>query len=161
VAEGAYGTEGGVTLERYAELGVALFGKEGEERDAILRAHGLDAAGLDAAVAAWTGRMQGDPAVALAYNDLYQRGMVAAGVRRPDVPLETYAQMIGEISSGQPTEEACRRHGMNLQEFALLSQHWGELIGRDPSMAQRFATLVMTARGPTPPTAPPPTGLTI
>jgi hypothetical protein len=163
VADDPFGEEAGVSLGRYAELGVALFGKEGEERDAIMRAHGIDAVGVDAAVAGWTRRMQGNPAVALAYNGLYQRAMVAAGVRRPDVHLETYAQMVGEISAGTPTEEVCRRHGMDLQEFALLSQHWGAQMGRDPALAQRFASLVMAGRGTTPAAPPPPpaTGLTI
>ena len=85
-------------------------------------------------------------------------------MQRPDVPLETYAQMIGEISAGTPTDQVCQRHGMNLQEFALLSQHWMELIGRHPSMAQRFGELVMAAKGSAPsgpPTLPPSPGLAI
>ena len=86
-APGAFGTEGGITLETYADLGVVLFGKEGPERDAILQQHGMTSAGLDAAVEAWNSRFQRDPATALAYNDLYQRAMMAHGIQRPDVPI--------------------------------------------------------------------------
>jgi hypothetical protein len=154
-APGSFGEEGGLTLQQYAELGVALFGREGAERDAILQAHGLDAARLDAANTAWMARLQRDPAAALAYNDLYQWAMVSAGVQRPDVPLETYAQMLREISGGTPTADVCTAHGMDLQQFALLSQFWSMQLAGNPELAARFAT-AMTGAGPTMPTTPAP-----
>jgi len=158
-----FGEEAGITLERYAELGVALFGKEGAERDAVLRAAGLDAAQLNAANDAWMARMRREPAAALAYNDAYQRAMMAAGVHRPDVPFETYAQMLQEISGGTDTVEVCRRHGMDVQEFALLSQYWTQQLAANPELAMRLAAAMAPATpasGATPPPAPP-TGLTI
>lgn len=156
-AAGAFGVEGGITLETYAELGVALFGKDPSERDAILANHGLTSPGLGAAVAAWSARFQRDPAAALAYNDLYQRAMVAAGVQRPNVPLETYAQMLAEISSsGGDVAGVCLRHGMDVQQFALLSQHWGQQVMSDPALAQRFAALMMGSGAMTPPATAPP-----
>jgi hypothetical protein len=169
-APGSFGEEGGLTLEAYAQVGVALFGKEGAERDAILAAHGTTAAGLDAAVEGWAQRFHSEPGAALAYNDAYQRAMVAAGVQRPDVPLETYAQMLMEISHGGETSAVCSAHGMNIQEFALLSQHWSEQLGANPALAQRFAALMMSAGPATPaipspatlpPSASPPLGLTL
>jgi hypothetical protein len=157
VTDGAFGTEGGMTLETYAEVGVALFGKEPAERDAILSRYGLTSSGLDAAVTAWTARFQRDPAAALAYNDLYQRAMVAAGVQRPEVPIETYAQMLAEISSsGGDVAAVCARHGMDVQQFALLSQHWGQQVMRNPLLAQRFAAIMMESGAMTPHAVPPP-----
>ena len=152
---GAFGVEGGITLETYADLGVVLFGKDPAERDAILQQRGLTSAGLDASVEAWNARFQRDPSAALAYNDLYQRAMLAHGVQRPDLPLETYAQMLGEISGGTDTAAVCANHGMNLQEFALLSQYWGSQVASDPGLAQRFAAM-MSGGAMAPPTSAPP-----
>jgi hypothetical protein len=156
-AVSGFGEEGGLTLDAYAQLGVALFGKEGAERDAIMAAYGTTAAGLDAAVEGWSRRFQTEPGAALAYNDAYQQAMVAAGVQRPDVPLETYAQMLAEISHSGDTAAVCSAHGMDLQQFALLSEHWTEQLGRNPALAQRFATLMMSAGPATPTTSPPAT----
>ena len=152
---GAFGVEGGITLETYADLGVVLFGKDPAERDAILQQHGLTSAGLDAAALAWNARFQRDPAAVLAYNDLYQRALLTHGVQRPDVPLEIYAQMLGEISGGTDTAAVCANHGMTLQQFALLSQHWSTQIASDPSLAQQFAAM-MSGGAMAPSTSAPP-----
>ncbi|HXJ63823.1 MAG TPA: hypothetical protein VNN79_08725 [Actinomycetota bacterium] len=139
---GSFGEEGGLTLEQYAELGVALFGKEGADRDAVLRARGLDSAKLDAANTAWMARLRSEPAAAVAYNDAYQRAMVAGGVQRPDVPLETYVQMLRQMSAGTPTADVCAANGMNLEQFSLLSQYWTTQLTANPQLAARFAALM-------------------
>ena len=74
---------------------------------------------------------------------------------RPDLPIETYAQILKEISGGTDTAVVAAAHGMTLQEFALLSQHWGTQVIADPVLAQRFAALMMGG-GPMPPATPPP-----
>jgi hypothetical protein len=140
--------EEGVTLEQYSELTVALFGKAGSEAAAAAERFGIPGDRLDAIIAAWTRRVQTDPALLQRYNDLYQQALHRAGVQRPDVPMETYATIVGTISSGTPADQAVAQQGMDLQQFALLAQYWGEKMAADPSLAERYLAAMLAARKP-------------
>jgi hypothetical protein len=140
--------EEGLTLEQYTDLTVALFGKDGPERDAAAEALGIRADRVDAIVAAWTRRVQSDLSLLQRFNDLYQQALVRAGVQRPDVPMETYAEIMGATSSGTPLDQALAQHGMDMQQFALLSQYWGQQMMADPGLAQRYLAAILAAQKP-------------
>jgi hypothetical protein len=138
--------EEGLTLERYSELVVAIFGKEGAERDAAAEALGIPGDRVETIIAAWTRRVQTDPALLTRFNDLYQQALVSAGVRRPDLPMETYAEMVGTISAGTPSDQVVAQHGIDLQQFALLAEYWGEQMLADPSLAERYLAAMLAAQ---------------
>jgi hypothetical protein len=131
----------GLTLERFTDLHVALFGASPDEREQIAQRHGVPPGRLEAVLDAWSARME-DPALALRYHELYQAALVRAGVEKPDVPFEQYVAMVRAIGAGRPAAEVCAEHGMTLQQWALVAQDWGSQMGRDPSLALRFAELM-------------------
>ena len=136
-----------MSLERYAELTVALFGKEGPARAEVAARFGLSDDGVDPLIEEWTAKLQSDHSMLVRYNDLYQQALVKAGVQRPEVPIETYAQILGHATGGKPIQEVAAEHGMDMQQFAMVSQFWGQKMMADPSLAVRFWQLMMQARG--------------
>ena len=138
---GAYGEIEGVTLEQVVAAGVRLYGKDRSEWDEIAQAHGFPAGRFEAIAEAWTRRISEEPGLAQAYNALYQREMVAAGVTVPELSLEQYASLV-RAGSGKPLEEALARFGLNMQQFSMLAQRWGERMMADPSLAMRYAELI-------------------
>jgi hypothetical protein len=132
------GTVEGLTLERYTDLSVALFDKAPEEHEEIARSFGVPPGRLQAVIDGWTKRME-DPEVLRRHSDLYQAALAAAGVGRPEVSLELYVEMMKAIAAGTPADQVCAEHGMTLQQWALVAQHWGERMVADPQLGLRFA----------------------
>jgi len=138
---GAHGEIEGVTLEQLVAAGVRMYGKDQSEWDEIAQAHGFPPGRFEAIAEAWTRRMSQQPGLAQAYNALYQREMVAAGVTVPDLTLEQYASLV-TAGSGKSLEDALARFGLNMQQFSMLAQRWGERMMADPSLAMRYAQLI-------------------
>jgi hypothetical protein len=138
--------EEGVTLEKYAELAVALYDKEGPARAAAAASVGVDDTRVEEIVAAWMKRMESEPGLVQQYSTLYQQALVKAGVQRPDISVETYAQMMGAMSAGRPMDQVTKEHGMTIPQFAMVSQHWSEEMIANPQLAVRYAELMMAAQ---------------
>jgi hypothetical protein len=136
-----------MSLERYAELTVALFGKEGPARAEVAARFGLSDDRIDPLIEEWTAKLQSDHDTLTRYNDLYQQELVKAGVQRPDVPMETYAKILGQASGGKQVQAVAAEHGMDMQQFAMVAQYWGQKMQADTGLAIRFAELMMEARG--------------
>ncbi|MFN2543079.1 MAG: hypothetical protein ABR600_00715 [Actinomycetota bacterium] len=136
----------GITLTQYAELTVALFDKDGPERDAVATAHGVSPDRLETVIAAWTQQMQTQPGLVTQYSDAYQAALVRAGVQRPDVSLDTYAEMTGAISGGLDIQAVTAKHGMTAQQYAMVAQYWSQQMMGDPQLAVRYAEVMMTTQ---------------
>jgi hypothetical protein len=144
----------GVSLERYAEVAVALHGASSpEEVETRARALGIPAGRIKAIGEGWNQRFALHPELVRRYSDLYQKAMRDAGIRAPDVSLEQYAEILSSQTSGEQFLEVLKRFGLNLQTFALVSQGWIDKMSADPSLAMRLASLMGQSH---PPHEPPP-----
>ena len=157
----AFSPVAGVALERYVELGVEMTrqGLDEAGQQAYVAARGIPPARWAEATAGWGARLASDGRVAMRYAYLYRQAMDAAGITAPDVPLERYAEMLGAIQSGTPVDQVCARFGITMQEFSLVSEHWGLAIAGDVGLAMRFGQLLQQHLRPpgtpgTPPGAP-------
>jgi hypothetical protein len=147
----------GVSLERYAEVAVALHGTSLEEMESRAQALGIPAGRMNAISEGWNQRFAEHPELVRRYSDLYQKAMRDAGIRAPDISLEQYAEILSSRTSGEEFLEVLQRFGLDLQTFALVSQVWIEKMSADPSLAMRLASMVGQAQPP--PEQPPPTQL--
>jgi hypothetical protein len=123
----------GISLERYAELGAALDGKD-QDRQAtaeVLAAEGVSQADWDAAKAGWTARMQDMSLmgrVATAFMPLYQAALArrkggAARVSYDDfVHVSTLIKIYG-------FEAAVQAAGVSQSEWAEAAGHWTQTMG--------------------------------
>ncbi|MGH2685731.1 MAG: hypothetical protein ACRDJP_09730 [Actinomycetota bacterium] len=144
----------GVSLERFAEVAVALHGATPEEVETRAQEQGIPPGRFTAISEAWNRRFAEHPELVRRYSDLYQQAMREAGIRAPDISLEQYAEILRSQASGDRFLEVLERFGLNLQTFALVSQGWIDKISADPSLAMRLATLM---QHPHPPADQPPT----
>ncbi|MDQ4004791.1 MAG: hypothetical protein M3135_00610 [Actinomycetota bacterium] len=156
-AEGPEAPIEGVSLERYAEVAVAMHGASPEEMETRAQALGIPAGRITAIGEAWNQRFAAHPELIRRYSDLYQKAMRDAGIRAPDISLEQYAEILSSQTSGDQFLEVLKRFGLDLQTFALVSQGWIDKMASDPSLAIRLATLMRDAH--TPPEQPPPAQL--
>ncbi|HEX9823538.1 MAG TPA: hypothetical protein VGB51_03975 [Actinomycetota bacterium] len=143
----------GVTLERYARAAVA-FHRAGADRSAedvetLAVANGIPAGRINAIAEAWNGRMTEHPEVVTRYSELYQQAMRDAGIEAPDISLEQYAELLRRQGSGEPVADVLKAFGLDLQTFALVSQHWIDEMQSDPSLAMRLAELMGAGGAPT------------
>jgi hypothetical protein len=134
----------GLTLEQYARLAVALHRVDESEWDAVAATFGVGPGRVTALGEAWQAKLTADPSLAIAYNDLYQRAMVEAGITAPEVSLEQYADM---LRSGGPTPEVLAKYGIDVQQFSMISHRMGQAMMADVGLAQRFAQLMMPQGG--------------
>ena len=137
----------GVTLERYAELMVALHGAAGKEVEARAQAHGVPAGRFHAVVEGWNRRLAEHREVVQRYSALYQEALRRAGVEAPDITLEQYAEILRRQTGGEPITEVLASFGLDLRTFALVSQRWIDALAADPSLATRLATLLTDQPG--------------
>ncbi|MDQ3991330.1 MAG: hypothetical protein M3245_03340 [Actinomycetota bacterium] len=138
----------GIALERYAAIAVALFGLTADELDARAESLGVPPGRLNAVAEEWNRRMAADPEVARRYSEAYQAALRDAGVRTPDITLEQYADIMRQAQGGRPLAEVLASFGLDLQTFAMVSQHWTERMGADRDVAMRFAGLLGLPRVP-------------
>ena len=132
----------GVSLERFAQVAVALHGASPEEVETRAQELGIPPGRITAISAAWNQRFAEHPELVRRYSDLYQQAMREAGIRAPEISLEQYAEILGSQASGDRFLQVLERFGLNLQTFALVSQGWIDKISADPSLAMRLATLM-------------------
>ena len=147
----------GVSLERFAQVAVALHGASPEEIETRALEQGIPPGRITAISAAWNQRFAEHPELVRRYSDLYQQAMKDAGIRAPDISLEQYAEILRSQTSGDEFLEVLKRFGLDLQTFALVSQGWIDKMSADPSLAMRLATLMQQSlpSGGQPPTAHP------
>ncbi len=138
----------GVTLERYAEVAVALHGASPEEIETRATAHGIPSGRINAIAEAWNQRFVEHPELVRRYSDLYQQAMQRAGIRAPEITLEQYAEILQSGTSGEQFVSVLGRFGLNLQTFALVSQGWIDRMSADPSLAMRLATIMQEQHSP-------------
>jgi hypothetical protein len=130
----------GLTLEQYARLAVALHGAPEAEWDAVAARFGVGPGRVAALGEAWQAKLTATPALAIAYNDHYQRAMVEAGITAPEVTIEQYADM---LRSGGPTEAVLAKYAIDVQQFSMISQRMIQAMAADPGLAERFARMMM------------------
>jgi hypothetical protein len=130
----------GFSLKRFTALAVDLYGKSEEESEEVARAHGIPDGRLQELIAAWTERLR-NPITVFRYHRLYQRALRERGVRRPEVSLEQYVELL-KAAKGGDIAEVCKKHGMTVQQWAMVSQHMGMRMLTRPSLAKRFAELM-------------------
>jgi hypothetical protein len=139
----------GVTLERYTELAVALYGVTADEEiETRAQAHGVPPGRFKAVAEGWNRRMAEHPEVVQRYSSLYQQALKDAGVEAPDITLEQYAEILRRQSQGQPVTEVLSDFGLDLRTFALVSQRWIDEMAADPSLAVRFVGLLQEPTSP-------------
>ena len=149
----------GVSLERYAEVAVALHAADPEEADAIAQRHGIPAGtGIQAIAEGWNQRFVQQPELVQRYSDLYQQAMRKAGIQAPDITLEQYAEILKSGASGDAFLLVLQRFGLTLQTFAMVSQGWIDKMAADPSCGRSarradgaLAPVAAAASDPAPP----------
>lgn len=141
-------SRGGVTLDRYAKISVALSRQPGADLAAVLKENGIaDLAAWQKVNAAWAQAFQNDPGAALAmqYGQLYQKyagpafqkeqeqkladtlaGRFDAGPARPETPPErpTIAQLRAALTSQVQSErwEAARPFAWECDRLDLVPE---------------------------------------
>ena len=141
----------GFSLKRFTALAVDLYGKSEEESQEIARAHGVPDGRLKELIEAWTARLR-NPITVFRYHRLYQRALRQRGVRRPEVSLEQYVELL-KAAKGGNIAEVCKKHDITVQQWSMVSQHMGMRMLTRPSLAKRFAELMHEGH-----THPPPGG---
>ena len=139
----------GFSLKRFTALAVDLYGKSEAECEEIARAHGVPEGRLQELIAAWTARMR-NPVTVFRYHRLYQRALRERGVQRPEVSVEQYAELL-KAAQGGDIAEVCKKHGMTVQQWSMVSQHMGMKMLFNPSLARRFAELMHEGHSHPPP----------
>lgn len=132
----------GVTLERYAEAAVAFHRASGDEIESLAVANSIPAGRIDAIAEVWNRRMTEHPEVVTRYSELYQQALRKAGIEAPDISFEQYVEILRRQTKGEPIAEVLGAFGLDLQTFALVSQHWIDEMQKDSSLAARLGELL-------------------
>jgi hypothetical protein len=123
----------GISLERYAELGAALDGKDKDPRATaeVLATEGVSQADWDAAKTGWTARMQDMSLmgrVATAFMPLYQAALARkkGGAARVSYDDFVHVSALIKIYGYEAAVEAA---GVSSSEWAEAAGHWTQMMG--------------------------------
>jgi hypothetical protein len=125
----------GISLERYAEIGAALDGKEKDRKAVaeILAQEGVSEADYEAAKAGWTARMQDMSLmgrVATAFMPLYQAALAKrkGGAARLSYEDFVHGSALIKIYSFEGMVHAT---GLTQSEWAEAAGHWTQTMGQN------------------------------
>lgn len=118
----------GISLERYAEIGAALDGKEKDKQATaeVLAAEGVSSADWEAAKSGWTARMQDMSLmgrVATAFMPLYQAALAKRKGGAARVSYEDFVHVSALIKI-YGWEGAVHASGVSQSEWAEAAGHW-------------------------------------
>jgi hypothetical protein len=126
----------GISLERYAEIGAALDGKEKDKQATaeVLAAEGVSAADWEAAKSGWTARMQDMSLmgrVATAFMPLYQAALAKrkGGAARISYEDFVHGSALIKIYSFEGMLHAT---GLTQSEWAEAAGHWTSAMSQNP-----------------------------
>lgn len=149
----------GISLERYADLGAALDGKDNDPPaiEQVLQAEGVSRADYEAAKAGWTARMQDMSLmgrVATAFMPLYQ---AALAKRKGGAARVSYADYVhvSALVKIYGFEAAIQAAGVSMSDWTEAAGHWNsqmsanmmQFAGHPSALAQEEARI----RGGAPP----------
>src|SRR5689334_12477715 len=132
----------GISLERYAELCVAMkdAGMDTQKHAAIAMQHGVQPADWTAAQSGWNARMA-DPAlmgkVALAYMPIYQAALAKSG----PAATATYREYVSMLSALGVfgAEGMYARCGISGVDWSQISTYWVSELVKNQAQYPRFA----------------------
>lgn len=123
----------GISLERYADLGAALDGKDKDKKatEEILRAEGVSVADWEAAKTGWTARMQDMSLmgkVATAFMPMYQAALAKRKGGAARISYEDYVHVsaLAKIYSIEPALQAA---GVSMSDWAEAGGYWTQTMG--------------------------------
>jgi len=123
----------GISLERYADLGAALDGKDKDKKatEETLQAEGVSVADYEAAKAGWTARMQDMSLmgkVATAFMPLYQAALARRKGGAARISYEDYVHVaaLSKLYSNQAALEAV---GLSMSDWAEAGGYWTQTMG--------------------------------
>ena len=125
----------GISLERYAEIGAALDGKEKDKQATreVLAAEGVSEADWEAAKTGWTARMQDMSLmgrVATAFMPLYQAALAKKKGGAARVSYEDFVHVSALIKI-YSFEGAMHASGLSQSEWAEAAGHWTQTMGQN------------------------------
>ncbi|MGE0327963.1 MAG: hypothetical protein AB7K71_24845 [Polyangiaceae bacterium] len=125
----------GISLERYAELGAALDGKDNDPAGTaqVLAAEGVSQADYEAAKAGWTARMQDMSLmgrVATAFMPMYQAALAKrqGGATRISYDDFVYVSAMIKVYSFEPAVQAV---GMTQSEWTQAAGYWNNQMAQN------------------------------
>ncbi len=125
----------GISLERYAEIGAALDGKEKDKQATreVLAAEGVSEADWEAAKTGWMARMQDMSLmgrVATAFMPLYQAALAKKKGGAARVSYEDFVHVSALIKI-YSFEGAMHASGLSQSEWAEAAGHWTQTMGQN------------------------------
>lgn len=125
----------GISLERYADLGAALDGKDKDKAgtEAVLAAEGVTVQDYEAAKAGWTARMQDMSLmgrVATAFMPLYQAALARRKGGAARISYEDYVHVSALIKI-YGFEAAIQAAGVPMSEWAEAAGFWTTTMGQN------------------------------
>ena len=123
----------GISLERYADLGAALDGKDKDPKATaeVLAAEGVSVANYEAAKAGWTARMQDMSLmgrVATAFMPFYQAALARRKGGAARVSYEDFVHVSALIKI-YGFEAAIQAAGVSMSDWTAAAGHWTATMG--------------------------------
>jgi hypothetical protein len=123
----------GISLERYAELGAALDGKDNDPKGTaeVLAAEGVSREDYEAAKQGWTARMQDMSLmgrVATAFMPLYQAALARRKGGAARISYEDFVHVSALIKI-YSFEGAMHASGMSMSDWTEAAGHWTSTMG--------------------------------
>ena len=142
-----------VDVEAYAALVVAL-SDETADRDAVLRAHGLDEAGWEALDAQWQEVLSsamdvdvetdGVPRILSRYSDAFVRAQHAR--ESAVLSIDHWALATRRISRSGDVAKTLADLGLTLPQFLEANLHWTKRMLEEPALADRFRKILLAEK---------------
>jgi len=127
----------------YATLAARL-AQAGEDREAVLAAHGLDEESWEAIDDAWQERLAEDededqngvPVLVAAYAEAFAAAQ--RGGAKEELPFERYVEVASAMKRGGDLANVLGRFRISLPDFLRAHQHWTAQMLEDEELARRF-----------------------
>jgi hypothetical protein len=136
--------EAEINLDAYARLTVAL-GRAGDNRGAVLAAHGLDEARWEAIDDLWQARLSDamdeitEDQPVPPFLAQFSRAMDRAQSDDTQVlSFERYAEVTRAVRQGGDVPRALQRLGVSTDEYLHANRYWMQRMADDDELSERF-----------------------